>query len=139
MREIVLIIHFIGLAMGLGTSFAYMFLGMAASKMETENRIRFMLNTASLSKMGHIGYVLLVISGLYLMTPYWKTLPEQPLLITKLVLVLVLGALIGLLSSFMRKAAQGNAEAYFARSSRLGPFAMICGIAIVAIAVYIFR
>jgi len=36
MREAMLIIHFLGLAMGLGTSFAIMFLGIAGSKMDKE-------------------------------------------------------------------------------------------------------
>jgi len=40
--------------------------------------------------MGHIGITMLIISGLYLMTPFWKTLNARPLLITKLILVLVL-------------------------------------------------
>jgi hypothetical protein len=33
MRDFMLILHFIGLAMGLGTSFANMYLGRAASKL----------------------------------------------------------------------------------------------------------
>lgn len=36
MREAMLIVHFLGLAMGLGTSFAFMFLGMVSDKMEKE-------------------------------------------------------------------------------------------------------
>jgi hypothetical protein len=48
------------------------------------------LNTFALSTKGHIGITMLIISGLYLMTPFWKTLNARPLLITKLILVLVL-------------------------------------------------
>ena len=40
--------------------------------------------------MGHIGITMLIISGLYLMTPFWMTLSARPLLIAKLILVLVL-------------------------------------------------
>ncbi|MCB0639038.1 MAG: hypothetical protein KDC54_20555, partial [Lewinella sp.] len=64
MREAALIIHFIGLAMGLGTSFAFMFLGIASSKMEKNDGINFMLKAMSISRMGHIGLTLLILSGL---------------------------------------------------------------------------
>jgi len=60
-----LIVHLLGLVMGLGTSFA-------------------------LSTMHHLGITMLIISGLYLMSPFWMTLNARPLLITKLILVLVL-------------------------------------------------
>ena len=103
MQDIMLILHFIGLAMGLGTSFGFMFLGIAGSKMEKEEQLKFMLNTLALSKMGHIGLTLLVISGVVLMTPYWSILPTTPTLMAKLVLVLVLGALIGIISSKGKK------------------------------------
>ena len=66
-----LILHFIGLAMGLGTTFAHAFLGMAVSKMTSEEAIKFRLHSLVLSKMGNIGIVLLIFSGLYLITPFW--------------------------------------------------------------------
>ena len=44
MRETMLVIHFLGLAMGLGTSFGYMFLGMAASKMPKEEGLELHCN-----------------------------------------------------------------------------------------------
>ena len=109
MRDVMLIIHFSGLAMGIGTSFAFMFLGIASSRMEEKEGQKFRLNTFALSKMGHIGLALLFISGGYLMTPYWKTLTTSPLLITKLVLVLALAAFIGIISSAANKAKKSDA------------------------------
>lgn len=139
MREVMLILHFIGLAMGIGTSFAFMFLGIASSKMEKAEGLKFSLNALALSRMGHIGLTLLVISGLYLMTPYWKALPQMPLLIAKLVLVLVLGALIGVITSAGKKAKAGDAEAQFNKISTLGRFSLLTGLAIVILAVLIFH
>lgn len=55
--------------MGLSTSFAFMFLGMVAAKMEKEEAIKFALNTFALRKMDNIGLFLLFITGGYLMTP----------------------------------------------------------------------
>jgi hypothetical protein len=78
MRDAALILHFIGIAMGIGTSFAFMFVGIAASKMASEEAKTFQINAFSLSKMGHTGLTILVLTGLYLMTPYWEILPSSP-------------------------------------------------------------
>lgn len=55
MRETMLILHFLGLTMGLGTSFAHAFLSIATSKMQEEEARRFQLHALVLSKMGHVG------------------------------------------------------------------------------------
>ena len=78
MREVMLILHFIGLTMGLGTGFAHAFLGIVISKMQPDEATKFRLHSLVLGKMGFIGIVLLIFSGLYLMTPYWKVLPSTP-------------------------------------------------------------
>ncbi|MEZ5083068.1 MAG: hypothetical protein R2750_06430 [Bacteroidales bacterium] len=81
MRETALILHFIGLAMGLGTPIAFMILGITNAQMNKQESLDFRLKTLAISRMGQIGLVLLVISGLYLMTPYWSVLSHKPLLI----------------------------------------------------------
>lgn len=139
MREVMLIIHFIGIAMGLGTSFAFMFLGIAASKMEKEEAKKFQVNSFAISTMGHVGLVLLLVSGGYLMTPYWSSLTEMPLLMAKLTLYLVLGALIGIISSKAKKAKLDDTEKHLLAIKPLGQIAMLVGLTIVCLAVYIFH
>lgn len=139
MRDIMLILHFIGLAMGLGTSFGFMFLGIAHGKMEKQDRIKFQLKSLALSRMGHIGIVLLIISGVALMIPYWSVLPASPVLIAKLVLVLVLAALIGIITSIGKKAQQGNTEAQLKKIEPLGKIALLTGVTVVVLAVYFFH
>ena len=138
MREVFLFLHFIGLAMSLGTSFAFMFLGMASARMEAKESLKFTLNTLALSKMGNIGLTLLVISGLYLMTPHWQSLSSSPVLIAKLALVLVLGALIGILSATAKKAKLGDAEMHLKKIAVLGRLSLLTAIVIVVLAVYYF-
>lgn len=128
-----LIIHFIGLAMGVGTGLAYMFLGIAAEKMEPGARREFLLNLHPLSRMGQIGLLVLVLSGGSLMTPYWSRLGDMKLLIAKLVLVLVLGAVIGINAGLMRKARAGNTEV-MPRIAVLGRIALLTAIVIVVLA-----
>ena len=139
MRDAMLIVHFLGLAMGMGTSFGMMFLGIAASKMKKEEAIDFSIKTFALSKMGHIGILLLVISGGYLGTPYWSTLGQQPLFIAKLVLVLVLAAMIGIISGRAKKITPENAESVLKSIRPMGQIALLSGIAIIILAVLNFH
>ena len=139
MRDIMLIVHFIGLAMGLGTSIAFMIFGIASSKMEKEEGQKFIVNAFTLSKMGNIGIVILIISGGYLITPYWPILTSMPLLMAKLVLVLVLAAFIGIISSYVKKAKKGDAETYLKKIALLGRLSLLTALTIVVLAVYIFH
>ena len=139
MREPMLILHFVGLTLGLGTSFAHAFLGIATSKMSPEEVIKFRVHTLVLSRMGNIGIGLLIVSGLYLITPYWKVLPEMPLLMIKLGLVVVLAILITMINSLAKKAMNGNADVYLKKMEKLGKMTLIIGLTIVIVAVYIFH
>jgi uncharacterized membrane protein len=139
MRETMLILHFIGLTMGLGTSFAHAFLAIATSKMPEDEARRFQMQSLILSRMGHIGISLLVISGLYLITPYWKILGTMPLLSMKLVMVLALIVLLVLLEIRSKKARKGDVVAQLKKMETLGKMTLILGILIVIIAVSIFH
>ena len=139
MRLAMLIIHFLGLAMALGTSFAFFFLGVAGSKMEKEERQRFTFDTFALSRMSHIGLTLLILSGLYMMTPYWKTLGERPLLIAKLSMVLVLIISISVMSVYSSRAKKGEPEANLKKIANLGKVSLITGMIIVMLAVLNFH
>lgn len=134
-----LILHFIGLAMGLGTSFAHAFLGTEAAKMSEEEATKFRLQSLVLGRMGHIGLGLLIVSGLYLITPYWKILPSSPLMMLKLALVVILILLVAFLGMASKKAKKGDAAAQFIKMEKIGKLTFLIAIAIVVIAVYIFH
>ena len=139
MRDVMLIVHFLGLAMGVGTSFAFMFLGIAGSKMETSEAAKFRKNTFILSRMGHIGLALLILSGGYLMTPYWSILPSNHLLITKLTLVVILAVLVGIISMKAKKAMNSNTGNQVNKAEPLGKITMLISVIIVILAVMIFH
>jgi len=88
--------------------------------------------------MGHIGITLLIITGGYLMTPYWGALTSMPLMIVKLALVLLLVVLIVVLSRAANKAKQGDASQVM-KIRGLGNVALLTGIAIVVLAVLQYR
>jgi len=139
MRLAMLIVHFLGLAMALGTSFAFFFLGIAGSGLEKKERQQFTLNTFPLSRMSHIGLTLQILSGFYLMTPYWKTLGERPLLVAKLSMVLVLIISISIMSVYSSRAKKGETEANLKKIANLGRVSLITGVIIVLLAVLNFR
>lgn len=139
MRDIMLTLHFVGLAMGLGVAFAHAFLGFSASKMSNDEALKLKLNTQILGRMGDIGMLLLVVSGIYLILPFWSALFLMPLLVAKLVLVIILIVLIGMISYFSHKAKTVQPEVQFKKAEALGRVAMIVTLAIVVLAVKVFH
>ena len=123
--------------MGLGSRFTFMFLGIAAGKMDPEKRREFMTSAFPISLMGQYGLLLLVLTGGYLMTLYWRALGDDPMLLAKL--LLVLGEFTGINSYYRHKVAQGNAEAYMPTLIMLGRFALLTSLAIVVLAVPVFH
>src|SRR5688572_7273632 len=103
MREVLLVIHFIGLAMALGAGFANLTLGIVASKLEPAERGSFMSKLVVLGRLGQTGLALLLISGLGLMTPFWRVVGEMPFLIAKLSLVALLLISVAVILSIVRK------------------------------------
>ena len=134
-----LILHFIGLAMGLGTSFAHAFLGNTLSKLESSEAAKFRLQLKGLSRMGTTGTILLLVSGIYLLLPYWPALSEMPMLILKLVLFLVLVLLIFLLGQGARNNFENDTQSNLNRMAVLGKLTLLVSVVIVIVAVNIFH
>jgi len=136
MRTLMLIIHFIGLAMALGAGFSNLFLGTVVAKLEPAERGSFMSKIMILGRMGQIGLGMLLLSGFYLITPYWKVLGEMPFLIAKLSLVVILLISVSWVL-FTLKKAKGN-PALLAKIKPLGMLNFFIGITIVILAVLAF-
>ena len=139
MRDLFLVIHLIGLTMALGTGFANLFLGAAASKLEPAERGNFMSKTMILMRMGQIGLGLLLLSGFYLATPYWKTLSDMPFLIAKLSLVALLVIMVVVISLLVRKAKKQNDPSQMMKLKPLGILNFLIGITILILAVLTFH
>ena len=134
-----LIIHFLGLAMGVGTSFAHAILGKTISKLESSEAKKFRRQTKGLSQMGFTGTVLLLVSGIYLIVPFWPIITTLPLLILKLVLFVILVILILLINRDAGKNYKNDADDNLNRMGVMGKFAMIISVVIVIVAVSIFN
>ena len=139
MHELMRTIHFIGLTMALGAGFANLFLGTVASKLEPAERGSFMSKIMILGRMGQIGLGLLLLSGLYLILPYWKTLNEMPLLLAKLCFVALLLISVSWILMTVSKAKKQSNPALLATIRPLSMLNFLIGIAIVVLAVLAFN
>jgi len=139
MKDVALIFHFIGLAMGVGTSFGFLFLGFVAAKLEPSERGDFMKKALGLIKMAYVGLSLLVLSGIYLLSLQWGHILHCLLFQIKIGLVLVL---IGLVLSIGSKAKkiQNNEEGVNLKDVKfLGRMALMTGVFIISLAVMVFH
>ena len=139
MRDIMLILHFIGLAMGLGTSFAHAFLGKTIAKLELSEATKFRRQIMALSQMGYTGAVLLLVSGIYLIIPYWPTIMSLPLLIIKLVLFLLLLVLIFLINRAAIQNLKNDTNDNLKQIAIMGKLDLLISIVIIILAVTIFH
>lgn len=142
LNNLLLFLHFVGLALGVGTGFATLTLGAAARKLSPEERTSFMLRAAALRKNGSIGLLLLVQSGVAMMllrgvraTFAWG----GPAFHLKLTLVLILFGLFGYMQVVQKKVLRAGGGPLMARLPLLGMLLLGLSLAIVASAVIAFQ
>jgi uncharacterized membrane protein len=139
---VLLALHFIGLALGVGASFAMVTLGIASAGLEAAERDRFMLRATAVSKNGSAGFLLLVLSGvgmLFMRGPASVMAAGGPAFHVKLTLVVIMAGLIGY-SQVLRKRAReaGDARAK-ATLPKVGTALLVLGLGIVIAAVIAFQ
>lgn len=137
LRDTMLILHFIGLAMGLGTAFAHAFIRFHATK--ANNHEANNINSKALSRMGTVGLLLLIIPGVYLILPFWGALALLPLLTLKLVLVALLIVLLAMIHYHSRKALLRDSETSAKAVEVLGKISLTTTLTIVILAVLVFH
>jgi uncharacterized membrane protein len=135
-------IHFLALALGVGTSFALLTLGAAGAGLEATERRAFMLRAMVVSKNGSIGFLLLVLSGLgmfLLRGPANVMAAGGPAFHAKLTLVVIMAGVLGY-SQVLRKRARvtGDAKAW-AALPKVATALLALSIAIVVAAVIAFQ
>jgi hypothetical protein len=139
MRDTALVIHFLGLILGMGAGFTNFFIGMANKNMNKDEEPKFFLKLRVTGYMGLTGIVLLILSGGYLMTPYWSLLSTMPMLITKLILVGLLLIVILIMDRKWSGAVKNNGGPDLLAMPKLGRIALPLGLAIIILAVLIFH
>lgn len=138
LREVMLILHMIGMAMGLGTGFAFAFLGKTMSEMSDDEVLKFMSKIKILNRMGDVGTGLLIISGIYMIIPYHSSLLSMPTLMAKLIAFILLTIIVAFINIYTKKALNNQDVSYLAKVEKLGKISLPLGLLIVVLAVATF-
>ena len=142
MYEFLLIVHFIGLAMGVGTSFAGLALGRATKDMDPAERGKFMMRASAIGINGSIGLTLLILSGLGMW--FSRGISQVmawggPAFHAKLTLVVLLIGAFGYMQVLQKKARQGAGPEVMAKIPKVGAAMLLLGISIISAAVLAFK
>ena len=134
-----LIFHFLGLVMSLGSMVAFLVMRRSCSKVSSTESDYLLQNVRRFLRMSHIGLGIMLITGGYLMTPYWSALAEMPLLHIKFtIFALWYGTLIAL-SIYTKKAAKSQIKLCNPRIGFLSIVSILFGILAVVLAVSQFQ
>jgi uncharacterized membrane protein len=142
MQDTLLILHFLGLALGVGTSFAMMRLGMALRDAPAAERGQVMKYALSISKNGGAGLGLLILSGLgMLFTRGVSTVFASggPAFHVKLLLVVILSGLLGYSQVLVKRMREKQDPAAAATLQKVGPVMLFTGLGIIVSAVLAFH
>lgn len=142
MQDLFLVVHFIGLALGVGTSFAMMRLGIATKSLSPAERADFYRHAFSLSKNGSLGLALLIVSGLCMLFTRGVSTVFAAGGVSfhiKLTLVLVLAGLLGFSQVLIKRVREKQDAGAAATLAKVGPAMLLTGLGIVVTAVLAFH
>jgi uncharacterized membrane protein len=135
-------LHFIGLALGVGTSFALLSLSGAARDLPPDEQAKLMLRVGALRKNGSYGLGLLILSGLAIFIvrgPADVMRWGGGAFHLKLTLVVILIGLFGYSQVLTKKVRLAGGGPLMSKLSTLGKIMLAVSIAIVASAVAAFK
>jgi uncharacterized membrane protein len=142
MYETLLILHFLGLALGLGTSFAMFTLNLTSKALEPAERVKFMQRAGALSRNGSYGLLLLILSGLGI--TFYRGFGNVMAwgggaFHAKLTLVVLLTGLVGYMQVTAKKARTTGDPKAMAKLPLLGRIGLVLTVSIVILAVVAFK
>jgi hypothetical protein len=139
LNKILLMTHFIGLAMGLAVPFANIALMTVMAKAQPAEKMVLGRFPLAMSKVGKIGLLILWTTGITMVFTRWsgfETLPKT--FMYKLTAVVLLTITVGYISILERRIKKGDAAA-LVRVQLVGKIAFLFGVAAVVFAVITFN
>jgi hypothetical protein len=133
-----LILHFLGLALSLGTMLAFLVMRSSCSKVSNSEYEILFLNTRNMLRLSHLGLGLMLISGGALMTPYWSSLGHMPLLHIKFTVYFIWYGTLIALSVNTRRARRSEFRLCNPRIGFLSYMCVLFGILAISLAVMQF-
>lgn len=137
-NDIMLIFHFLGLALGFGGGFANGMVGMLMSKATPDDASVLARVPPLASRLSDIGLVLLWVTGLILVFTKWNIGALPAVFWIKMAAVVVLTANTGYMHMLKGKAKAGDTAAA-AMIPKLGPINMVAAIVALVFAVFTFH
>lgn len=138
LTQILLILHFLGLALGLSVSFSGMVVGRLITAAAPQEKAVFARFPPRMSRVGDVGLVLLWVTGFALLYLKWGGFGVMPWQFhAKLTAVVLLTLTVGFIHSRARKANAGDAVAA-AQVAAAGKFALLLALTAVVFAVLTF-
>jgi hypothetical protein len=138
MYDVLLIVHFFGLALGVGAGLAMFSLGLATKDLGPEERGKFMQRASILRKNGSYGLLLLIASGLgFVFERGFSTLTFRGGGFFHAKLTLVMAGLLGYSQALFKKA-QAN-PALMGRLMLLSRLMLAAGLSVIVLAVLAFH
>lgn len=137
-----LFLHFIGLALGVGTSFAMFTLGASVRELPPDERAKFMLRAGALRKNGSIGLGLLILTGLamfILRGPAAMMAYGGGAFHAKLTLVVILIGFFGYTQTVLKKIRVAGGGPLMAKMPKLSMIMLGLSVAIMIAAVIAFK
>lgn len=134
-----LIFHFLGLVMSLGSMITFLVMRRSCSKVSSFESEYLLQNVRRFLRMSHIGLGIMFVTGGYLMTPYWGTLAQMPLLHIKFTIFLLWYGTLIALSIYTKKAVKSQIKLCDPRIGFLSMISVVFGISAVVMAVSQFH
>jgi len=139
---LMLIVHFVGLALAVGASFALFTLRRASRELVPAELTAFLLRALSVSKNGSLGIVLLLVTGLGLLFMRGAgavMAAGGPAFHTKLTLVVILCGLLGYSQVLGKRAREAGGGPQLAQLGKVSTAMLFVGLAIIVCAVIAFQ
>jgi len=140
--ELLLILHFLGLALGVGAGFAGLTLRRSVKGLPPAELGPLMQRFSVVGKNGSYGLLLLIVSGiaLSLYRGFRETLAwGGPAFHAKLTLVILMCGVFGYLQVLQKKARTGGGAAVLTRIPKVATLMLILGVSVVIAAVLAFK
>ena len=142
MLDFLLILHFIGLALGVGTGFAMLTLGLSTADMAPADRGAFMRRASVITRNGAIGLTPLILSGVGLVMARGVQMVMAwggPMFHVKLTLVAIMIGVFGYLQVLLRQSRSADGAAAAARIPLVSRVMLVLGVSVVVFAVLAFH
>jgi len=139
MKEVMLIIHELGLVITIGSSLFFLIIKNSLKLAFDQDAVAFQKISSKFRKSTYLGLLIMIISGGYLMTPYWAHFAQMPMIHIKMTIVIIWLLTLAVLGMTTKSVKQKSHEKYFSRLVLIHILSVLYGILVVIIATISFH